>query len=168
MRIRAFCVGGTIDKLYFDAKSKYEIGSPAISKVLDDLPIHLDIRVTSLMAKDSLDMNDEDRSLIKHAIDHCDENKIVITHGTDTMTNTAKAIGVQSDKTVVLTGALQPAIFKDSDAWFNLGGALAAVQSLAPGVYIVMNGEVFDAFKVRKDRENNRFMAVDESVASVH
>jgi len=163
MRIRAFCVGGTIDKIYFDANSKYEIGAPALSKMLNELPVHLDIEVSSLMAKDSLDMDDDDRALIAHAVRHCDESRIVITHGTDTMTQTAQALGKPAGKTIVLTGALQPAIFKNSDAMFNLGGALAAVQSLPEGVYIVMNGEVFDALKVRKDVANNRFMLVDES-----
>ncbi len=160
MKIRAFCVGGTIDKIYFDANSKYEIGSPALTKILNQLPIHLDVEVTSLMAKDSLDMSDKDRALIKHAVEHCEEERIVITHGTDTMTDTAHAIGDQSGKIIVLTGSLQPAVFKESDALFNLGGALAAAQSLSPGIYIVMNGEVFNALKVRKDRENNRFMRI--------
>jgi len=98
--------------------------------------------------------------LIKHAVEHCEEERIVITHGTDTMTDTAHAIGDQSGKIIVLTGSLQPAVFKESDALFNLGGALAAAQSLSPGIYIVMNGEVFNALKVRKDRENNRFMRI--------
>lgn len=160
MKIRAFCVGGTIDKIYFDANSKYEIGSPALTKILNQLPIHLNVEVTSLMAKDSLDMSDKDRALIKHAVEHCEEERIVITHGTDTMTDTAHAIGDQSGKIIVLTGSLQPAVFKESDALFNLGGALAAAQSLSPGIYIVMNGEVFNALKVRKDRENNRFMRI--------
>jgi len=121
MKIRAFCVGGTIDKIYFDANSKYEIGSPALTKILNQLPIHLDLEVTSLMAKDSLDMSDKDRALIKHAVEHCEEERIVITHGTDTMTDTAHAIGDQSGKIIVLTGSLQPAVFKESDALFNLG-----------------------------------------------
>lgn len=158
MKIHIIAVGGTIDKIYFDAKSKYQIGKPAISKVLTEQPIHLNVQVTALMAKDSLDMNDADREAIKEAVLSSDANKIVITHGTDTMTDTAQALAGIKNKAIVLTGALQPAIFKHSDAEFNLGGALAAVQVLEHGVYIVMNGNVFDGLKVKKDRERNRFV----------
>ena len=161
-QIRAICVGGTIDKIYFDANSKYEIGAPALAKILQQMPIHLSIELTSLMAKDSLDMNDDDRALIRHAVENCDQKQIVITHGTDTMTDTAEALGKHTEKTVVLTGALQPAVFKDSDALLNIGGALAAVQALPPGIYIVMNGEVFEASKVRKDSANNRFVSLSD------
>jgi len=157
MKIHVFCVGGTIDKIYFDAKSEYEVGAPAIAKMLGQIAVNLDIEVTSLMAKDSLDMTDDDRAIIAKAVENSDADKILITHGTDTMPNTARSLGNLSDKAVVLTGALAPAIFKDSDALFNVGGALAAVQAVDNGVYIVMNGELFDAMNVRKDVENNCF-----------
>lgn len=158
MKIRVFCVGGTIDKIYFDAKSKYEVGAPAISKMLSQIAVNLDIEVTSLMTKDSLDMTDEDRALISKAVAECEEDKIIITHGTDTMPNTARSLVAVDGKTVVLTGALAPAIFKDSDAMFNVGGALATAQAKDEGVFIVMNGQVFDAMNVRKDVENNCFV----------
>ena len=161
MKIQVFCVGGTIDKIYFDAKSKYEVGAPAIAKMLGQIDVSLDIAVTSLMAKDSLEMTDQDRALIAENVNRCDASKIIITHGTDTMPDTARSLGHLKDKAVVLTGALAPAIFKDSDAMFNVGGALAAVQVLDSGVYIVMNGEVFDAINVRKDVENNRFIRLN-------
>jgi len=157
MKIHVFCVGGTIDKIYFDAKSKYEVGAPAIAKMFQQIAVNLDVEVTSLMAKDSLEMTDEDRAIIARAVTNCDADKIIITHGTDTMPDTARSLGDLRDKAVVLTGALSPAIFKDSDAMFNVGGALAAVQALDNGVYIVMNGELFDAMNVRKDVENNCF-----------
>jgi len=157
MKIQIFCVGGTIDKVYFDAKSKYEVGAPAIAKMLQQIAVNLDIEVTSLMAKDSLEMTDDDRAIIAQAVAVCEADKIIITHGTDTMPETARSLGNLSDKAVVLTGALAPAIFKDSDAQFNVGGALAAVQALEKGVYIVMNGELFDAMNVQKDVENNCF-----------
>lgn len=158
MKIRIFCVGGTIDKIYFDAKSEYEVGAPAISKMLSQIAVNLEFEVTSLMAKDSLDMTDDDRAVIAKAVAECAENKIIITHGTDTMPDTARSlVGIES-KTVVLTGALAPAIFRDSDAMFNVGGALAAVQAKNEGVFIVMNGQVFDAMNVRKDVENNCFV----------
>ena len=161
MKVHVFCVGGTIDKIYFDAKSKYEVGAPAIGKMLAQLDVNMDIEITSLMAKDSLDMSDDDRAVIADAVFNCRESKIIITHGTDTMPNTAKALVNQSDKTIVLTGALSPAVFKDSDALFNVGGALAAVQTMQNGVYIVMNGEVFDAINVCKDTENNCFVRLN-------
>ncbi len=157
MKIQVFCVGGTIDKIYFDAKSKYEVGAPAIGKMLNQIAVNLDIEVTSLMAKDSLEMTDADRQAIAEAVAACDADKIIITHGTDTMPETARSLSNSSNKAIVLTGALAPAIFKDSDAMFNVGGALAAVQALESGVYIVMNGELFDATNVRKDVENNCF-----------
>ena len=157
MKIHVFCVGGTIDKIYFDAKSKYEVGAPAVGKMLNQIAVNLDIKVTSLMAKDSLEMTDEDRAIIAQAVESCDADRIIITHGTDTMPDTARSLSDLSNKVVVLTGALAPAIFKDSDAMFNVGGALAAVQALDSGVYIVMNGELFDAMNVRKDVDNNCF-----------
>ena len=160
-QIRAICVGGTIDKIYFDAKSNYEIGAPALAKILQQMPVHLDIKLSSLMAKDSLDMDDEDRELIKRAVEDCEQDKIVITHGTDTMTETARTLSKITGKTIVLTGALLPAVFKETDALLNVGGALAAVQTLPAGVYIVMNGEVFDAVNVRKDIENNCFVRLN-------
>jgi len=160
-KIHIFCVGGTIDKVYFDAKSKYEVGAPAIGKMLAELPVHFDYTVTSLMAKDSLEMTDVDRQHIVEAVTESPYDKILITHGTDTMPNTARAMRGIDKKTVVLTGALAPAIFKDSDAPFNIGCALAGVQSLSPGVYIAMNGEIFDGNNVRKDVENDRFVVLN-------
>lgn len=161
MKIRIFCVGGTIDKIYFDAKSKYEIGMPAISDMLSRMGINLEYEVTSLMTKDSLEMNDDDRAVIARAVADCKEEKIIITHGTDTMPETARSLVGVGLKTVVLTGALAPAIFKDSDALFNIGGALATVQNKSTGVFIVMNGRVFDAMNVRKDVEGNCFVELN-------
>ena len=161
--IHFFCVGGTIDKIYFDANSKYEVGSPAVKSVFAALPTNVDAKVTSVMAKDSLEMTDEDRATLLKAVAAAHENYIVITHGTDTMPITADYLMQASsdslkDKVIVLTGALAPAIFKQSDAEFNLGTAVAAVQCSAPGVYIAMNGQIFKAGHVRKDLSINRFV----------
>jgi L-asparaginase len=155
--ISIIAVGGTIDKIYFDAKSEYEVGPPNIEKVLSELNLSISYSVNSLMRKDSLDLSDEDRALIAETVanDPCD--RILITHGTDTMVETAKALITISQKTIVLTGALEPALFKTSDAVFNIGCALGAVQSLTPGVYIAMNGKIFPADKVRKNLQKNRF-----------
>lgn len=158
MKVRIFCVGGTIDKIYFDAKSKYEVGAPSIGKILREHDVGVDYAVTSLMAKDSLDVTDQDRQIIRDAVTDTNEDRIIITHGTDTMVETATVLADVQNKTIVLTGALAPAIFKDSDAVFNVGCALAAVQTLAAGVYITMNGQVFDYDKVVKDVANNRFV----------
>ena len=157
--IRIFTVGGTIDKIYFDARSTYEVGPPNISEILSQLSLNLEFTVTSLMQKDSLDMTDEDRALILQHVKQAKEDRIVITHGTDTMVATANKLGSIKNKTVVLTGALAPALFKDSDAMFNIGSAITAVQILPQGIYIAMNGQLFDHDKVRKDVAKNRFVA---------
>ena len=159
--IRVFTVGGTIDKIYFDAKSRYEVGPPNIAQILTDLQLNPPFQVSSLMQKDSLDMDDHDRELIRLAVGAAAERRILITHGTDTMVDTARALAGlarEQSKTIVLTGALSPALFKNSDAMFNIGGAVIAVQILAPGSYIAMNGQVFPADKVRKDTAANRFV----------
>ena len=162
MSLKVFCVGGTIDKIYFDAKSKYEVGAPAIGKMLGELPVHLDTTVTALMAKDSLEMTDADRAHVVQAVNDSPHRKIIITHGTDTMPETARALlSGASGKTIVLTGALAPAIFRDSDAMFNVGCALAAVQCCDEGVYIAMNGQIFNGDNVRKDVENDRFVELN-------
>lgn len=156
--IHIFTVGGTIDKIYFDAKSSYEVGPPNITEVLSSLALNIDYQVDSLMQKDSLEMTDADRTMILNAVRRCDERQIVITHGTDTMVETAKVLSAINNKTIVLTGALSPALFKNSDAMFNIGAALTAVQTKANGVYIAMNGVVFDHNRVEKDVANNRFV----------
>ncbi|MEM7357742.1 MAG: asparaginase domain-containing protein [Pseudomonadota bacterium] len=158
MKIKVFCVGGTIDKIYFDAKSKYEVGAPSVGKILREHDVNLDFEVVSLMAKDSLEMTDADRQTLAAAVAESNEEKIVITHGTDTMVKTAQALDRTQGKTIVLTGALAPAIFKDSDAIFNVGCAVAAAQMSPPGIYIAMNGRIFDYDKVEKDVPNNRFI----------
>ena len=160
MSIKFICVGGTIDKIYFDAKSKYEVGAPSVGGVLRQHDVGFDYQVVPLMAKDSLEMTDQDRVLIRKAVEGAVEDKIVITHGTDTMTTTADALAGITNKTIVLTGALAPAIFKDSDAVFNIGCAVATAQTAGPGIYITMNGRVFEHGKVRKDVENNRFVEI--------
>lgn len=158
--IRIFTVGGTIDKIYFDAKSSYEVGPPNITEVLSGLSLNLDYEVVSLMQKDSLEMTYADREAIRQAVTASPKNEIVITHGTDTMVDTARVLHTIPNKTIVLTGALSPALFKNSDAMFNIGAALTAAQTKLAGVYIAMNGVIFDYDKVRKDVENNRFMAL--------
>lgn len=152
-----FTTGGTIDKTYFDAKSEYEVGDPQIGAILKEAGVTLDYTVRVLCRKDSLDLSDADRRMIRDAVAACTASRVLITHGTDTLTTTAAALRDIAGKTIVLTGALAPAKFRASDAVFNIGGAVGAVQSLPPGVYIFMNGCVFAADKVRKNRAENRF-----------
>ena len=156
-KLRIFTTGGTIDKIYFDAKSEYEVGEPQIGEILREMGVTFAFELSPLMRKDSLDMTVADRQRIHQAVQQCPEDHILITHGTDTMTETAAVLSDISGKTIVLTGALNPARFRGSDAIFNIGGAVGAVQSLARGIYIFMNGRVFQAGKVRKNREQNRF-----------
>ncbi|MEX0599587.1 MAG: asparaginase domain-containing protein [Rhodothermales bacterium] len=157
MRVKIFTTGGTIDKTYFDARSEYEVGEPQIVDILKIANVGVDYEIEILMRKDSLDLTENDRELIGRHVEEEPCRNVLITHGTDTMVATAGRLTAVPDKTIVLVGSLSPARFKNSDAEFNIGFAFAAVQTLAPGVYIAMNGQVFPATRVRKNRERNRF-----------
>lgn len=158
--ILVLTTGGTIDKAYFDALSEYQIVDSGIPAVLVQARVALPVRVMELMRKDSLELTDADRALIDAAVREAPESRVVITHGTDTMTDTAKALADIAGKTIVLTGALSPARFAETDAPFNLGMAFATAQVAAPGVWIAMSGQVFDGLKVKKDRAAGKFVAV--------
>lgn len=153
--------GGTIDKLYFDALSSYQIGESVVDRVFQTAQVTLPYRVTEVLRKDSLELTDEDRALIAGAVAEAPERRIIITHGTDTMAITAQALSGIAEKTIVLVGALSPARFAESDAAFNLGMALATAQIAAPGVWIAMNGTIFDGLRVRKDRAANAFVRIE-------
>jgi L-asparaginase len=152
--------GGTIDKAYFDALSTYQVGEPMVSHLLKVARVDCPWRVLELLRKDSLELTDADRELLRETVASLDASQVVVTHGTDTMTDSARVLAGITDKTIVMTGALAPARFSESDATFNLGMAVAAVQVLPPGVYIAMNGQVFRGDAVRKDREQGRFVAM--------
>jgi len=157
MFIRFITTGGTIDKIYFDALSQFEIGDSQVKHILTEGLIEFDYDIVPLFQKDSIDMNDEDRNILRDYIVSDTADRYVITHGTDTMSDTADALADLPDKTIVLTGALSPARFKATDAIFNVGMAVAAVQVALPGVYIAMSGQIFAAGDVRKNRAENRF-----------
>lgn len=157
MKIKIYTVGGTIDKVYFDRKSSYEVGEPKIGEILKEANVNLSYEISPIMHKDSLDMNDEDRQMIFDRVSSDEHSHIVLTHGTDTMIQTAKKLISIPEKVIVLTGAMAPARFKYSDAEFNIGCAIAAVQILKPGVYIAMNGRIFNSNSVRKNQEKNWF-----------
>ncbi len=158
--LKIITTGGTIDKLYFDDLSDYQIGQPIIGELLQTYHVGFNFEVVPLMKKDSIYINDDDRSLIKQLIEKSDEQHILITHGTDTMIETARFLGGIKDKTIVLTGALTPARFNATDAIFNIGCAVAAVQAQPVGVWVVMNGQIWDPEQVRKNRTANRFEAI--------
>lgn len=161
MRLKIFTTGGTIDKIYFDAQSDFEVGEPQIGRILADARVGFEYEIAQLMRKDSLELDDADREHIRCAVAAEESPHILITHGTDTMVETALALGELPEKIIVLTGALNPARFDSSDAIFNIGLAVAAVQTSPPGVYIAMNGQVFDARFVRKNRTENRFEPIE-------
>lgn len=163
--IVVLATGGTIDKRYSVA-GDLEIGPPAIGTILEEAGAHLDLTIKPVLAKDSLELTDDDRELIAARVSELHRSgtrRILITHGTDTMTDTAshlrQQIGPGSGMTVVLTGAMQPAAMRLTDAPFNIGAALTAVQLLAPGIYLCMNGRVFPAGTVTKDRTRGRFIS---------
>jgi L-asparaginase len=158
MKIKIFTTGGSIDKFYSTLASDFIVGEPQAAAMLRDANATIEFDVESLLKKDSLQITDEDRAMILERVSRDPNRLIVLTHGTDTLIATAKLLTQIHGKTIVLTGAMQPAAFKTTDAYFNLGGAIIAAQTLPEGVYIVMNGQVFDPFTSKKDVENNRFV----------
>lgn len=153
--------GGTIDKVYFDKKSNYEVGDPFVEELLHKMNVNISFKVKSLMKIDSLDMTDIHREEILNYIKNSNANNFLITHGTDSIVETAIYLKKISDKTIVLTGSLKPAIFIDNDAIFNVGSALTSAQILKNGVYIVINGQVFSPDNVRKNLEKNIFETIN-------
>lgn len=157
-RIRVFITGGTFDKEYNELTGQLYFKDSHLPEMLALGRCRLPVEIRTLMMIDSLEMTCDDRRIV---VEHCRnaaESRIVITHGTDTMTETAAALaaGVEG-KTIVLTGAMVPYKFGSSDGLFNLGSALAFVQSLSPGVYVAMNGRCFRWDRVRKNRETGVF-----------
>jgi L-asparaginase len=152
--------GGTIDKIYFDDKSTFQVGAPQIGSILEAIGVAFTFEVIALLRKDSLHINDDDRELVRRTIAAQPARHVLVTHGTDTMVETARVLAGIPNKVIVLTGALNPARFQGSDAVFNIGTAVGAVQSLPDGVYIAMNGRLWDPSRVRKNVSANRFEPV--------
>jgi L-asparaginase len=152
--------GGTIDKIYFDDKSSFQVGAPQIGEILQAIGVGFTFDVIPIMRKDSLHITADDRDLIRRTIEAQPTRHVLVTHGTDTMIDTARVLDGLPGKVMVLTGALNPARFAGSDAVFNIGTAVGAVQALSDGVYIAMNGRVWDPRKVRKNVAANRFEAL--------
>ena len=157
--IRILTTGGTIDKIYFDSLSEYEVGNPVVEGILREGGVTVPYIVESILRKDSLEITDEDRALILEKVSECIEERILITHGTDTLALTGQFLQNKTSKTVVLTGSLQPANFRFTDAVFNVAFAMGVLQTASTGVYLAMNGQVFDPSQVKKNRDQNRFEA---------
>ena len=157
--ITLFTTGGTFDKVYFDANSTFSVGDPQAEVLLAEANIDIPYKIEPLLRKDSLDMTDADRQQVCERVMADSNTKAIITHGTDGMVATAKALSNCNlgGKVIVLVGAMQPARMRYSDAPFNLGFAAAAVQLLEPGIYIVMNGRVFNHDNVVKNLEKAKF-----------
>lgn len=158
MSIRIFVTGGTFDKEYNELTGELFFKETHLPEMLKRSRSSLDVTVRTLMMIDSLQMTDEDRELIVHQCRAAQEDKIILTHGTDTMTVTARVLAERiKDKTIVLTGAMIPYKFGSSDGFFNLGSAVGFVQTLPPGVYVAMNGRYFNWDNVRKNKQTGVF-----------
>ena len=155
--LQIFTTGGTIDKVYFDALSEFQVGDSGIGNMLNEANISYGYVITPLIKKDSLELTDEDRALIHKSIADSSADKVLVTHGTDTMAKTARHVSDIAGKTIVFTGSMLPASHRATDAVFNVGFAIAAAQLLPPGTYLAMNGQVFDPDTVVKDREAGLF-----------
>jgi L-asparaginase len=163
MPIRIFVTGGTFDKEYNELNGELYFKDTHLHEMLRLGRSKLELEVTTLMMMDSLDMNEQDRQTIAKACVDVAEKKILITHGTDTMPETAALLaGLIKDKTIVLTGAMVPYKFGSSDGLFNLGSALAFVQTLPPGVYVAMNGKIFEGENVRKNKAKGEFESIHQ------
>ena len=158
MSIKLLITGGTVDKQYNPLNGELVFVKTHLPEMIEQAKNKVDIELEVLMLKDSLDMNDNDRAMILEKCNETKEERILITHGTDTMVETAQVLGKSiSNKTIVLTGAMVPFSFGKTDALFNLGTAIAAVQILSSGVFIVMGGKIFPWDNVRKNKEIGEF-----------
>jgi L-asparaginase len=160
MNIELITTGGTIAKRYDEITGELVFDKEHIQKLLTQSRSTVDLNILPLMLKDSLDMDENDREILLKAAKKSSSKKILITHGTDTMTESAKKLSLITDKTIVLTGAMIPFAFKNSDALFNLGFALSSVQTLSHGVYICINGKIFTHDNVKKDRKRGIFETI--------
>jgi len=160
--IRIFVTGGTFDKEYNELNGELFFKDSHVSQMLTLGRSKIEVQIRTLMLTDSQEMTDEDRVTIARNCAKASEDRIIITHGTDTMVETAKVLaGEVKNKTVVLTGAMVPYTFGSSDGLFNLGSAIAFVQTLPAGVYIAMNGRYFDWDKVSKNKKIGIFEEIE-------
>lgn len=159
MKITFIQTGGTIDKDYPRTKKGYafEIGEPGAKRILERLNPSFEYEIISVLKKDSLDITDEDRVKLLETCQQLDSDKIIITHGTDTMVETAKVLGEIRNKTIIITGAMRPEMFSNSDAGINLGVAIGAIETVEAGVNIAMHGRVMYWKKCQRNLENGKY-----------
>ncbi len=163
MTIRIFVTGGTFDKEYDEINGRLYFKDTHLPEILKLGRCNLDVQIRTLMMIDSLEMSEMDRNTIADNCEKCEVDRILITHGTDTMVETARVIAARKiPKTIILTGAMIPYKFGSSDGFFNLGVGLAFAQCLAPGVYVAMNGRLFDWDNVRKNKKTGMFETLKE------
>tara|TARA_B100001113_G_scaffold353335_1_gene357251 strand:+ start:1557 stop:2048 length:492 start_codon:yes stop_codon:yes gene_type:complete len=163
MPIRILVTGGTFDKDYDEITGQLYFNDSHVKEILELGRSRLEVKIKTLMLIDSLDMSDANRSLVLENCKVVDEDQVVITHGTDTMTETARVVAKEKlNKTIVFTGAMIPYKFGSSDGLFNFGGALALAQTLPYGVYIVMNGRCFEWDRVKKNKETGVFEDISQ------
>lgn len=160
MKVTFIQTGGTIDKDYPIRVGSYafEINDPAVQRILKIARPNFTYKVFSILRKDSLEITDSERDLIYQTCKKEKSHRIVVTHGTDTMIDTAKTLSRINDKVIVLTGSHLPEKFRDSDAMFNVGTAIGALNLLTNGVYIAMNGRIYSWDKCKKDSLSVRFI----------
>lgn len=158
MAIRIFVTGGTFDKEYNELSGQLFFKDSHLPEMLKLGRNRTEVDIRTLMMIDSLEMTDTDRRLIAEHCIKAEEEKIIITHGTDTMAETAAVLAEQiQHKTIVITGAMIPYKFGSSDGLFNLGSAMAFVQTLPHGVYVAMNGRCFHWNNVCKNKKTGEF-----------
>ncbi len=162
MKILFIQTGGTIDKDYPRSIKGYafEIAEPAVGRIFENILTGFEYRILPLLQKDSMDLTAEDIAKIRECCANCEEDKIIITHGTDTMINTATALAGIPNKTIILTGAMRPQRFSNSDADFNLGVAIGAMNLASAGIYIAMNGMIHTYDKVKRDLSSAKFIGI--------
>lgn len=162
MKVVILQTGGTIDKDYPRTAKSYafEIARSAAKRILQNINPNFDYRVVTVLKKDSLDITDKDRQKIYEACLKIKENKIIVTHGTDTMVKTAVKLSSIKNKLIILTGALKPERLKDSDATFNLGTAVGALNILKKGTYIAMSGRIYPWNKCKKNLKTGQFIEI--------
>jgi len=160
MKIVFIQTGGTIDKDYPQTQRGYafEIGEPAVERILQKVHPNFDYKMIPLLKKDSQDITEQDRQRIREICESTAADKIVITHGTDTMLETAKKLSEIKNKAIILTGAMRPERFTDSDASFNVGTAIGAINIISKGVYVAMNGRVYPWNNVKRDGRTGQFV----------
>ncbi len=162
MKVKIFVTGGTFDKEYNEIKGELFFKDTHLHEMLNMGRCRVSLEIRTLMMIDSLDMTEDDRKIILENCKNAKEDKILITHGTDTMIETAKLLaGNINKKTIVLTGAMIPYKFGSSDGLFNLGSALAFVQTLPYGIYIAMNGRYFQWDRVKKNKDLGEFEEIE-------